>query len=75
MYISSLCFIIDSLAIKSWLQEPQSRLTWPALLEHPFVKETLEELEARVTITIAFHMMEGFGELFFPLLVISQIML
>ncbi|XP_004307883.1 PREDICTED: serine/threonine-protein kinase TIO-like [Fragaria vesca subsp. vesca] len=26
---------------------PQNRLTWPALLEHPFVKETAEELEAR----------------------------
>lgn len=26
---------------------PQSRLTWPALLEHPFVKETSEDIEAR----------------------------
>ncbi|CAN8321302.1 unnamed protein product [Cochlearia groenlandica] len=26
---------------------PQSRLTWPALLEHPFVKESLKEIEAR----------------------------
>nr|KYP49748.1 Serine/threonine-protein kinase 36 [Cajanus cajan] len=26
---------------------PESRLTWPALLEHPFVKETSDELEAR----------------------------
>ncbi|XP_038725728.1 serine/threonine-protein kinase TIO isoform X2 [Tripterygium wilfordii] len=26
---------------------PQSRLTWPTLLEHPFVKETSEEMEAR----------------------------
>ncbi|KAM1596110.1 hypothetical protein ACFX10_002308 [Malus domestica] len=26
---------------------PQNRLTWPALLEHPFVKETPPELEAR----------------------------
>ncbi|GJP76459.1 hypothetical protein CLOP_g6902 [Closterium sp. NIES-67] len=26
---------------------PQSRLTWPALLEHPFVKETAEEIQAR----------------------------
>ncbi|KAM7463574.1 hypothetical protein LguiA_031695 [Lonicera macranthoides] len=26
---------------------PQNRLTWPALLEHPFVKETMEDLEAR----------------------------
>ncbi|KAK8643326.1 hypothetical protein V6N13_012629 [Hibiscus sabdariffa] len=24
---------------------PQNRLTWPALLEHPFVKETLDEVE------------------------------
>ncbi|XP_062155569.1 serine/threonine-protein kinase TIO isoform X4 [Alnus glutinosa] len=26
---------------------PQNRLTWPALLEHPFVKETSDEMEAR----------------------------
>ncbi|CBI26553.3 unnamed protein product, partial [Vitis vinifera] len=26
---------------------PQNRLTWPALLEHPFVQETSDELEAR----------------------------
>lgn len=26
---------------------PQNRLTWPALLEHPFVEETSDELEAR----------------------------
>lgn len=26
---------------------PQNRLSWPALLEHPFVKETTEELVAR----------------------------
>lgn len=26
---------------------PQNRLTWPALLEHPFVKESSDELEAR----------------------------
>ncbi|KAK1265829.1 Serine/threonine-protein kinase TIO [Acorus gramineus] len=37
---------------KSFLQGllnkvPQNRLTWPALLEHPFVKESIEELEAR----------------------------
>ncbi|XP_042508121.1 serine/threonine-protein kinase TIO isoform X2 [Macadamia integrifolia] len=25
---------------------PQNRLTWPALLEHPFVKETSDEIEA-----------------------------
>lgn len=31
-------------------QVSQSRLTWPALLEHPFIKESLEEVEARVTI-------------------------
>jgi len=29
-------------------QAPESRLTWPALLEHPFVKETNDEIEARV---------------------------
>ncbi|KAK8498148.1 hypothetical protein V6N12_066978 [Hibiscus sabdariffa] len=26
---------------------PQNRLTWPALLHHPFVKETSDEVEAR----------------------------
>ncbi|RZB86819.1 serine/threonine-protein kinase TIO-like isoform X1 [Glycine soja] len=26
---------------------PESRLTWPTLLEHPFVKESSDELEAR----------------------------
>ncbi|KAK2972844.1 hypothetical protein RJ640_028372 [Escallonia rubra] len=26
---------------------PQNRLSWPALLEHPFVKETSEDVEAR----------------------------
>ncbi|XP_039047016.1 serine/threonine-protein kinase TIO-like [Hibiscus syriacus] len=30
---------------------PQNRLTWPALLEHPFVKETFDEVEARVCAT------------------------
>ncbi|KAK3004965.1 hypothetical protein RJ639_018407 [Escallonia herrerae] len=28
---------------------PQNRLSWPALLEHPFVKETSEDAEARET--------------------------
>lgn len=28
-------------------KEPQNRLTWPSLLQHPFVKETVEELEAK----------------------------
>ncbi|XP_022765493.1 serine/threonine-protein kinase TIO [Durio zibethinus] len=35
---------------------PQNRLTWPELLEHPFVKETFDEVEARevrATITTA----------------------
>ncbi|XP_059667382.1 serine/threonine-protein kinase TIO [Cornus florida] len=32
---------------------PQSRLTWPALLEHPFVKETPKELEAREILATA----------------------
>ncbi|KAK3042781.1 hypothetical protein RJ639_001054 [Escallonia herrerae] len=30
-------------------QVPQNRLSWPALLEHPFVKETSEDVEARET--------------------------
>lgn len=37
---------------------PQNRLTWPALLEHPFVKETTEELEARVMISWLFYIFE-----------------
>lgn len=37
---------------------PQNRLTWPALLEHPFVKETAEELEARVMISRFFYIFE-----------------
>ncbi|KAL7230228.1 hypothetical protein ACSBR2_008690 [Camellia fascicularis] len=41
-----------SLNFKSFLRgllnkEPHNRLTWPALLVHPFVKETSEELEPR----------------------------
>ncbi|GLT66726.1 hypothetical protein SLA2020_390780 [Shorea laevis] len=28
-------------------KDPQNRLTWPALLEHPFVKETSDELQAQ----------------------------
>lgn len=28
-------------------KDPSNRLTWPALLEHPFVKETSDELEAQ----------------------------
>jgi hypothetical protein len=31
-------------------QAPESRLTWPALLEHPFVKETNDNIEVRVGI-------------------------
>ncbi|EXB79431.1 Serine/threonine-protein kinase 36 [Morus notabilis] len=33
--------------IRHIVKVPQNRLTWPALLEHPFVKETSDELEAR----------------------------
>ncbi|KAJ6697153.1 hypothetical protein OIU85_003508 [Salix viminalis] len=42
-----------SLNFKSFLKGllnkvPQNRLSWPMLLEHPFVKETSDELDARV---------------------------
>ncbi|XP_057445948.1 serine/threonine-protein kinase TIO-like isoform X2 [Lotus japonicus] len=42
-----------SLKFKRFLEgllnkEPESRLTWPALLEHPFVIETSDDPEARV---------------------------
>ncbi|RVW41727.1 Serine/threonine-protein kinase TIO [Vitis vinifera] len=33
--------------IRHIIKVPQNRLTWPALLEHPFVQETSDELEAR----------------------------
>ncbi|KAG8390730.1 hypothetical protein BUALT_Bualt01G0113800 [Buddleja alternifolia] len=33
---------------------PQNRLTWPALLEHPFVKEASSELEELNAVTTAF---------------------
>ncbi|KAG6668932.1 serine/threonine-protein kinase TIO [Carya illinoinensis] len=41
-----------SLNFKSFLKGllnkvPQNRLTWPSLLEHPFVKETSDEVDAR----------------------------
>ncbi|KAL3641597.1 hypothetical protein CASFOL_012412 [Castilleja foliolosa] len=47
-----------SSSFKSFLQGllnkvPQSRLTWPALLEHPFVKETLSETEEIHAVTTA----------------------
>ena len=29
-------------------QVPQSRLTWPALLEHPFVKESTMDVDEKV---------------------------
>lgn len=41
--------ILNVLALRE-RQVPQNRLTWPALLEHPFVKETSDEMEARVMI-------------------------
>lgn len=34
-------------------QVPQHRLTWPALLEHPFVKDTPAEIEVRAGILFA----------------------
>ncbi|KAK4436104.1 Serine/threonine-protein kinase TIO [Sesamum alatum] len=45
-----------SSSFKSFLQGllnkvPQHRLTWPALLEHPFVKETFAETEERCGLT------------------------
>nr|CAN74245.1 hypothetical protein VITISV_014419 [Vitis vinifera] len=47
---------------------PQNRLTWPALLEHPFVQETSDELEARTSAVFGRGMI---GDLFtiqsFPL--------
>ncbi|KAL5978436.1 hypothetical protein ACLOJK_029553, partial [Asimina triloba] len=33
--------------IRHIVKVPQNRLSWPALLEHPFTKETSDELEAR----------------------------
>ncbi|KAL6532105.1 hypothetical protein OROGR_014075 [Orobanche gracilis] len=47
-----------SSSFKSFLQGllnkvPQNRLTWPALLEHPFVKETPAKIEELHAVTIA----------------------
>ncbi|KAL3635049.1 hypothetical protein CASFOL_022103 [Castilleja foliolosa] len=47
-----------SSSFKSFLQGllnkvPQNRLTWPALLEHPFVKETIDETEELHAVTTA----------------------
>ncbi|KAK4351069.1 hypothetical protein RND71_030382 [Anisodus tanguticus] len=33
--------------VRHIIKVPQNRLTWPALLDHPFVQETLEDVEAR----------------------------
>lgn len=54
-------------------QVPQNRLTWPALLEHPFVKERSDELEARVSFLTSnlgadaevFHIMSLYGHFVF----------
>ncbi|KAK6128127.1 hypothetical protein DH2020_038130 [Rehmannia glutinosa] len=37
----------------SWEKVPQHRLTWPALLEHPFVRETPAETEELCAVTTA----------------------
>lgn len=42
--------MIHSMVFRFMKQVPQNRLAWPALLEHPFVKETSDEVEARVMI-------------------------
>lgn len=34
----------------SWEKVPQHRLTWPALLEHPFVKDASAQIEVSVDI-------------------------
>lgn len=39
-------------------QVSQNRLTWPGLLEHPFVRETSDELAARVSMIE--HMTDSF---------------
>ncbi|KAB2598887.1 serine/threonine-protein kinase TIO-like [Pyrus ussuriensis x Pyrus communis] len=47
-YMSTILFQVLKTFLKGLLNKvPQNRLTWPALLEHPFVKETPPELECR----------------------------
>nr|XP_010938300.1 serine/threonine-protein kinase TIO [Elaeis guineensis] len=41
---------------------PQNRLTWPALLEHPFVKENMDELDARKICPAPFRGSEAVSE-------------
>lgn len=46
------CMKVDSSVSRSLScvsQVSQNRLTWPGLLEHPFVRETSDELAARVS--------------------------
>lgn len=45
-------------------QAPESRLTWPALLEHPFVKETNNEIEDRVGILNFMPSNSALGKMF-----------
>ncbi|CAN7045632.1 unnamed protein product [Brassica oleracea var. botrytis] len=49
LYVGQPSFYTNSVyaLIRHIVKVPQSRLTWPALLEHPFIKESLEEVEAR----------------------------
>ncbi|KAH0926103.1 hypothetical protein HID58_018359 [Brassica napus] len=49
LYVGQPPFYTNSVyaLIRHIVKVPQSQLTWPALLEHPFIKDSLEEVEAR----------------------------
>ncbi|CAN6882710.1 unnamed protein product [Brassica oleracea] len=49
LYVGQPSFYTNSVyaLIRHIVKVSQSRLTWPALLEHPFIKESLEEVAAR----------------------------
>lgn len=53
-------------------QVPQNRLTWPALLEHPFVKETSDELEARVMLLHNCYYFDSFIIIFITMMMIFK---
>ncbi|CAF2097811.1 unnamed protein product [Brassica napus] len=49
LYVGQPPFYTNSVyaLIRHIVKVSESRLTWPALLEHPFIKDSLEEVEAR----------------------------
>ena len=50
--IYMICLIDLDSDLILYFQMPQSRLTWPQLLEHPFVKETSSDTNVTVSVDI-----------------------